>query len=205
MSLPELETFRATRRRTLELVAGLGQAQVDLAPAPGKWSLAEVLDHLTRTDRIFRQELEVLVERGRSGGSAFLLRTLSDFDFRLPGVPRALTPFFDLPLAFFSIVLPRPVRQAIARSRAVPARSPKIIEPKKGRAADDLCGELAEYLEFVDDLVADNPGVRYKELYYYNPLTAFTDFPGLLSFTASHESRHQEQIEDILASDGFPR
>ena len=120
-------------------------------------------------------------------------------------MPRVLTPLFDLPLAFFGIVVPRPVRQAIARSRAVPARAPKIIEPKKGREADDLRRELADYVEFVDDLVARNPDVRYRELYYYNPLTAFTNFPGLLSFIASHESRHQEQIRDILESDGFPR
>ena len=201
----KLDAFRATRRGTLALVHGLSQRQIDFEPAPDKWSLAQVLDHLTRTDRIFRKELKALVRRGRSRGSAFLVRTLSDFDYRLPLVPRAFTPVFDLPLAAVGVAVPRPVRQAIARSRAVPAKSPKIIRPRKGRAAEDLRRELRDYFDFVEDLVAGNPGVRYRRLYYYNPLTAFTNFPGILSFTASHESRHQEQIRDIRTSPGFPR
>lgn len=199
-----LDTFHRTRRETLQLVGDLTQEQLDFEPAPGKWTISEVLDHLTRVDRIFRRELAELVERGRQGTPVFLVRTLSDFGFTLPMVPKALTPLFDLPLAFFSVAVPRPLRQAITRLRAVPTRAPKVIEPQRGRAAGELRAELEEMLAFTEELFAANPDLDFRELYYYNPLTAFTTPLGILSFTASHESRHQEQIGDILATPGMP-
>lgn len=204
MAHQTLEDFRKTRQRTLSLVDELDQEQVDFAPAPDKWSVSEVLDHLTRTDRVFRDELRELVRRGAKSTPVFLIRGLSDFDFSLPFVPQRLIPLFDLPLFFFSVVVPRPIRQAIARNRAVPAQSPKIIRPEKGRTAQDLRHELAEYGDWVEKLLADHPDLPLEKLYYYNPLTAFTNLPGLLSFTASHESRHQEQLQDIFDSPGFP-
>ena len=51
---------------------------------------------------------------------------------------------------------------------------------------------------------AANPGVVWGKLRYYNPLCGFTNLPGVLSFLASHERRHQGQMRDILASDQFP-
>ncbi len=203
MSHTEYDTFVATRRQTLGLVAGLSQVQADHRPDTETWSVGEVLDHLTRIDRIFRKDFEELIERGRSGTPALLIRSLSDFDVSLPFVPDALTPLFDLPLAFLGFALPRPVRQVVARNRAVPVKSPDIIQPIAGRPIVDLRSELEDMILFVEDLLARHPEIPLDQLYYYNPLTAGTDFPGLLSFTASHESRHQDQIRDILASGGF--
>jgi uncharacterized damage-inducible protein DinB len=204
MGYSQLEIFSRTRRRTLELTAGLSQEQIDYAPAPGQWCLAEILDHVIRTDRIFRREFEQLVALKRQGKRAFLFRSLADFDFVLPAVPRPMLRLLDVPLAFFGVVVPKPVRQAIARLRSVPAKAPKIIKPEKGRTAAELRGELKEMLGEVEQLFAENAELPFGELYYYNPLTGFTTLPGILSFTASHESRHQEQMQELLAVENFP-
>lgn len=205
MGYRELRTFRATRRKTLASVEGLRRRQLEFSPGRGKWCLAEVLDHLTRVDRIFRRDLEELVamRRRRKGRRVFLMRGMRDFDVSLPGVPKAFVPLLDLPVAALGAFVPRQLRQGVARSRLVPARAPRILVPRKGRQGDDLRAELHGMLEFTGKLFADRE-TRFGRLYYYNPLTGFTSALGILSFTASHESRHQEQMADILAAEGFP-
>lgn len=203
MGYRQLKTFRATRRRTLATVEGLSQEQLDFSPGRGKWSLSEVLDHLTRVDRIFRRDLDELVARRRKRRRVFLMRGLKDFDVKVPGVPKSFLPLLDLPVAAFGAFVPRQLRQGVARSRLVPARSPEVIAPRKGRQGDDLRAELSGMLEFTHRLFADR-AIRFGELYYYNPLTGFTSALGILSFAASHETRHQEQMADVLAAAGFP-
>ena len=67
---------------------------------------------------------------------------------------------------------------------------------------DELRRELSGMLEFVERTYAENPGVRFEALRYYNPILGLTHVPGMLAFSASHESRHQEQMREILA--GLP-
>lgn len=199
-----LEPLRSTRRETLRLVEGLSQAQVDFSPGPAKWSVGEILDHLIRVDLLFRDEYEELVRQGRNSGCAFRFRGLSETGLTLPLVPDALLPLFDLPAAVMGVVIPRPVRQIVLGNRSVPAQAPPPIQPRKGRAADDLRRDLRAAVERLEALLGENRNLRLDRLYYYNPLIGLTDLPGMTAFTASHESRHQEQLREILAQPGFP-
>jgi hypothetical protein len=199
------DEFRQAREKTLSLVRDLTQQQLDFSTSPRKWSVGEVLDHLVRVDEVFRDEYDELLRRWKKRGRGVgLYRSLSDAGFSLPLVPDAFLPLFDLPAAMAGILFPRPIRQAVFSNRAVPAQAPKRIEPRKGRPADDLRGELSGFREYLERFFADNPEVEWERLRYYNPLCGLTNLPGVMSFIASHEGRHQEQIQEILDADGFP-
>ncbi len=200
MAESAFETFRATRRRTLELVADLSQEQVDYRPGRGKWSLGEVMDHLVRTDRMFHEEIAELVRQRRAGRKTWLFRGFGHYGVRIPFVPRPFQPLAEMPLNFANLFLPTPVRSMMTRPRWVPTKAPSVIQPRQGRPADELRAELAGMLTFVERTWAENPGVRFEELRYYNPLLGLTHVPGMLAFSANHEARHQEQIRDILAA-----
>ena len=73
-----------------------------------------------------------------------------------------------------------------------------------GRSGDDLRSELTGFQEHLETFFADNPDVEWERLRYYNPLCGFTNLPGVMSFIASHEKRHQKQIREILGDGGFP-
>lgn len=197
--------FRATRRRTLGLVRDLDQRQLDHSPGSRKWSTGEVLDHLLRVDELFREEFEELLRRWRKRrGPVSLYRSLTDAGLELPLVPNAFRPLFELPTAMAGVFVPRPIRQRIFANRAVPAKAPARIAPRRARPGQELRRELAGFERWLEAFFRDNPGVDWVRLRYYNPLCGFTNLPGVLSFLASHERRHQGQIRDILASDRFP-
>ena len=204
--LPEFFVrFRSIRRRTLGLVSDLTQEQADFSPSSRRWSPGEILDHLVRTDAVFRGEYAELLKRWKKRRRPVsLFRTFSDLDIDIPGVPDSMRVFLDVPSAVAGIFVPRPVRQAVFRSRAVPARAPKRIEPRRGRPIDDLRRELGEYIDHLESYFADNPSAEWRRLSYYNPLCGFTDLHGMTSFVGSHEKRHQEQLREVLEDEEFP-
>lgn len=197
--------FRATRRRTLALVEGLSQTQIDFAPSKKKWSAGQVLDHLTRVDDVLGEELDELLDRWRrKPGSASLARTLSASGISLPLVPDALLPLFDLPVAMAGVFVPRPVRQALLSSRAIPVQAPARIAPRKGRSADELRHELAACVDRLEERIAANPEAEWRRMRYYHPLFGFTHLPGMIASLVAHEKRHQGQLRDILGARRFP-
>ena len=199
------DEFHDGREKTLRLVRDLTQEQLDFSTSPRKWSVGEVLDHLVRTDEVFRDEYDELLRRWKKRKRGVgLYRSLSEAGFSIPMVPDALLPLFDVPTAAVGILFPRPLRQAVFSNRSVPAQAPKRIEPRKGRPAAELVGELAGFQEYLERYFDANPDVEWDRLRYYNPLCGLTNLPGVMSFIASHEGRHRKQIREILEADGFP-
>ncbi len=200
------DDFRDTRRETLDLVRDLSQEQMEFSPGSGKWSVGQVLDHLVRSDDVFHGEYDELLRRWKKKcGTVGLYRSLSDTGISVPLVPELFLPLFDLPTAMAGVLIPRPVRQVVFRNRLVPAKAPRRLAPRKGRQAGELRDDLSGYLAYLEGYFAGNPDVEWQKLRYYNPLCGFTNLPGVLSFLASHEKRHQGQIRDILGAEGFPR
>ena len=75
-----------------------------------------------------------------------------------------------------------------------------MLKPRAGRPADELRRELEGTLDYGETIHAENPSMRFEDLRYYNPILGFTNLPGILAFGASHERRHQEQMQDIIAA-----
>ncbi len=200
---PELEEVRRVRRETLELLSGLTQEQLGFVPAPGRWAVGTVADHLVKADEVFVGEVRTLVERQRAGKAGFLYRGLAGADPSLPASLKLVLPFFEVPMTLATVLIPDSVRRVVFSARAVPAKSPKFLKPRPGRPGEDLRRELGKLLADLDDIEAGSADLR--QLCYYNPIVGLTDGVGILRFLSSHERRHQGQMRDVLASTKLPR
>src|SRR5258707_12509669 len=97
---------------------------MDFAPAPGKWSAGEVLDHLLLAERFFRGEIRRLIQMRRAGQAPVLRRGFAELDISVAFLPRGLMPLLEWPLAWANLFVPGRARDFLPRSRLVPARHP---------------------------------------------------------------------------------
>ena len=201
----DLAFFHATRNRTLELVAGLTQAQAEFLPSPGRWCVGEVLDHLLLAEALNRGEISQLIEMAKSGQRPYLNRTFTDLNVSIAFIPKFLLPFFEVPFRLLTMVIPSSVRDFMTRYRLVPAQNPDVGTPRKGRPIDELRQELHSSLRETEALFEANPTLDYRAMIHQHPLTGANNVLQLLRFVASHEQRHQSQIRDILRLPRFPR
>lgn len=200
-----LEMFRSTRSRTIALVNDLSQSQLDFRAATGKWSTGEVLDHLLLAERMNRDQIAELIDLKKAGRNPFVRRTFSDVNVSVAYIPKSLLPALEVPFTLLNTFIPATVRQYMTRHRLIPAQSPDIGIPRRGRPATELRENLASSFKETESLFNANPGLDYLEMSIQHPLLGKNDVPGLLRFMAAHEQRHQSQIKDIMASPQFPR
>lgn len=70
-----IAAYESAGRRMHELTDGLSGEQINWKPAPDRWSVAQCLDHLEVTMRIYLDPLEPVVERAwgedRAGGEPY--------------------------------------------------------------------------------------------------------------------------------------
>src|SRR5689334_11237925 len=112
-ALPEeLQTlaaaFDANERRARELVTGLTEAEGIWQPAPGSWSVAECLDHLAISNRVYVDAMEPAARRARDTGR---MR-------RRPAVPGVFGRWFANSLE------PSSTRKLRAPKKIVPRQAP---------------------------------------------------------------------------------
>lgn len=201
---PAVQGLRDIRRRTLELVAPLSQHELDAVPEPGVWSVGEILDHLLKSDQVYRADLSELFERFDRGLPPALRRSLSDFNLGLRWVPGPLTPILIAPFALFNWLSPPSLRQLVARVPMVAVRNADRTTPEPGRPGQTLREELETSLEEVVALFERAPGdLPVDQMRVTYPLIGTKTLPALLVFAADHEVRHQGQIESTLRRIGL--
>jgi hypothetical protein len=196
-----LAALAGVRADTLELVAGLDQAALDRVPGRGRWSVGEVLDHLVLVDGFYRLELERLIALALAGRTPELWRGTAEVDVAVAFVPRSLMPLVDLPLTWFSSLLPAPVRDFLMRSPSFPARHPSFAAPRHGRPAADLRRELAGAPATTRALLAAHPDLDYGAMTYRQPVLGRNSVPEMLHVLVLHERRHQDQVRAALATE----
>jgi hypothetical protein len=201
----DLALFGAARQRTLELSAGLTQVQIEFSSAPGQWSVGEVLDHLLRAEALNRRDIAELIDMAKSGRRPYLKRTFADMNVSMAYIPKSMLPFLEVPFRLLSMVVPHSTREFLTRYRLVPAQSPDVGIPRKGRAIDELRQELRSSLQETEALFVANSTLDYQAMSQQHPLMGVNNVLQLLRIVALHEQRHQSQIGDILRHPGFPR
>lgn len=195
-----LEGFHRVRLHTLELIAPLSQQELDFVPAPGKWSVGEIVDHIILAADSLQHILEELVRLKRSGQRPFVRRTFADFDVSFAWLPKSLLPLLEVPFSLFSSFVPGRLRDFLIQNRLLPFRAAQAATPRHGLSAGELRNRLRTSFESVLSIFESNADLDFHEMAAQHPLFGcirMTDLPELM---ASHELRHQKQIGDVLAS-----
>jgi DinB superfamily len=200
-----LAEFRATRENTLAMTKGLSQTDLDYSPAPDRWSIGEVLDHMLLGERLNREQIVKLIELKRAGQRPEMVLTFSDLNISVAGIPSSLLALFHAPLTLMNMFVPNGLRNYLTRKRLIPFRNPDVATPRRGRLAAELRGDLIASLRETERLFQSNPDLDYEEMIVQHPLLGGYDVPGLLRFMSAHEQRHQSQIAGIQTAPQFPR
>ncbi len=201
----ELTAFLDARAETLEQVKDLDQDQLDWSPAPDRWSVGEVLDHLRRVDATYRGEIGELFRLAESGRPPVLRRGFADIDASLFNIPKSWLPHLEAPFRLMSLLTPKPLLAMIASARFIPIKNPVAATPERGRPGGELRRDAAASAQAMADLFAAHPGIDYHALRHEHPLFGNNDVPQLLEIQAIHERRHQAQIAELMADARFPR
>ena len=197
--------LEGTRAATLRMVGGLTQEQMDWAPGPEQWSVGENLDHLLRSEAIYRREITELAALARQGKTAFIRRSVHDIDFSPSFLPKSMLPAVDLPFTVVTMFVPPVVRDLMIRySSVLKGQTPKAAIPAKGRPAAELVEAMRRSWEQTRDLLAANPGFAWDRMRVQHPLLGINSVPQLVRLTALHETRHQDQIGRVLAAMPLP-
>ncbi|HXX19813.1 MAG TPA: DinB family protein [Candidatus Acidoferrum sp.] len=164
-----------SRDDLLRAVRGLSREQLQFKPAPDRWCVADCLEHL------------ILVENRRIG----------------EGIPAALQQPID------------PARRSAYEGRddelvrLVAGRVQRVQAPEPVRPAgrwphDRLIPEFEAARKRSTDLVTTTQA-NLRQYLSTHPLFGDLDCYQWLLLIAAHSDRHRTQIEELVASPGFPR
>jgi hypothetical protein len=190
----ELTRYKSVRAKTLDLLSGLSQEDLDRAPGPGRWSVGEIADHVLRVEDFYRREISELIRKVDASGSARLQRGFADFEVRLRLFPRAFLPLIELPMGLANLATPRGVREFLMKRAILPADSPGSVRPRHGRPGGELRRDLEGSLERTLELFERHRHLDFRRLIHSHPLLGRNDAVGLLRLMVLHEERHQAQI-----------
>jgi hypothetical protein len=181
----ELDEYRrqieAVNEDAQSLIAGLSDAQFNWSPAPGHWSIAQCLDHLTVTGR-------ELIERVRETiTDARRRRLLSRGPFRY-GM----------------------VGNMIVRSMEPPAKlkfkAPKIFKPRAARSLEEVVRDFFAVQAEVLELIREANGINLARAKVTSPVSKLIKLSLGQAFglIATHERRHLWQAHQVRNNSVFP-
>jgi hypothetical protein len=161
--------FDAAERDARRLIEPLDEGQGTWRREPGSWSVAECLDHLATSNRVYLSAMRPAAERALSGGR---LR-------RRPAVPGLIG-------GWFVRVLEPPVKPRLK------SKAPEKIRPRQSPALTDAAAQFLasqdEVRQFIDRYATiDLAGTRFP-----NPFVRGVRFSLAtgLHVLAAHERRH---------------
>ena len=166
------------RRRLCEGLHKLSPEQATFKPVPDEWSVAEILEHLSKVDRALVTRIDKkLVELEQTGPSSG--RISSFFPFSTDHISEQ------------------------AKDRKF--KSPEPVLPLAGLAIDESLTKLQSSRA---DLIAMQPRIEDRDLskttfphFVFGELNVYQ----WLAFFGLHENRHRKQIDRLMSVADFPR
>lgn len=183
---PEIDEFRLQFEQLAAdadvLVAPLNDAQFAWQPAPGSWSVAECLDHLNATARVYLPVMdEGIADAIRRG-----LYSAGPYSYNWIG---RLHVYLSEPTNRFR------------------ARTSRQFEPTPRRPRHEVMAAFRAYqVQYVDRLRQAN-GLDLARARVASPIVRWIRIPLGTAFAtmAAHERRHLAQARRVIATDGFPQ
>ncbi len=171
-SVPEIyEHIDRTRARLIASVEGLGEERQKFSPAPDRWSVAELVEHLSIVEGNVVRLLEKLLGEAEEPDAG-------------PGAAPA--PFAD----------PVSIEEFVERSRGVKIEAPERIRPTGLPLADSLA-RLKDSRAALHALRPRLEGVDGHALRFPHPAWGPLNLYQWLLFVGAHEDRHLAQIEAL--------
>jgi hypothetical protein len=182
---PEIEAFRVEFERLSgeadALVAPLTEAQFNWPPAPGAWSVAECIEHLNVTARLYLPKLDEGIANAIRRG------LYADGPFTYNWIGRFVTRSMEPP----------------ARFRV---KAPATFHPAPQRPRHDIMAAFRAYqVQYIDRLRQSN-GLDLARAHVSSPAAKWLRIPLGSGFAlmAAHERRHLWQARQVTSRAGFP-
>ncbi len=170
------EETAAARRRLLAEVRDLTEAQLAFQPAPGQWSIGEILDHLCLAEQSIARVLSRILQQAAGRG--------------LIGGPGSLE------------AAPQRIDQALYDA---PAAAPESVRPMPGLPLPRLLAGLEASRERLLQVSGRADGRAVGNVTIPHFQLGELDFYQWLALPAAHEAKHLAQIRRIKARPDFPR
>jgi uncharacterized damage-inducible protein DinB len=170
-----LQQFQTTRDNFLKSIAGLSQKQWTFKPAPDRWSVAEVAEHITVSESI----IFGLVQKTMQSPAAPEKRE------QVKGKDQ--------------IIITR------MPDRSHKAQAPEMLRPtgrwateaELTKAFEESRQKTMDYVRTTNDDLRDH--------FFDHPVFGTLDGYQWLLLMSGHSARHTEQIEEVKADPNFPK
>jgi hypothetical protein len=168
------ETIDKTREQIYNLVEGLNDEESRRRPSGDAWSVAEIIEHLSKIEGRLLQMMKMMLTKAEAAGA------------RSSGEPVEIKPFT--------------MEKLIEAGRNEKFTAPEPLRPGgEVSLADSLEGLRGSRAE----LHSLRPRIEMTNLAgatYPHPMGAHLNFYEWLAFIGVHEERHLRQIERVLSA-----
>ncbi len=164
------------RERFLAAVGGLSAEQATFKPAPARWSILEITEHVVRAE-----------EAGVGG----VWRALDGYRRGEPvwtgdPVHKGLS-----------------IEEVVARTWQPKEQVPEIAAPRWGGALSYWVARLRSQQLVLEELAKSLAGVALEEVIYPHPISGPLDVRQRLEFLRFHLDRHRGQVEALRSEQAF--
>ncbi len=208
-----LRWARAVRAKTMGLLEGLSQDQLDLRPAQGfslvgeksQWSLGEHADHILRVEGFIRIEVfEKLVEMSRHEPRPVLRLRLADVNLAPSFIPRSILErtegLIDFNNQWMGRLTPRWLTERLIRFTAFPTSTPKPWKPTHGRLRAELHDELSKSLDILEATFVRNKEADFRKMVFVHTILGRHTLVQLARIVTIHEEWHQDRMIELLSN-----
>jgi hypothetical protein len=183
--IPDLQEYRrqieAVNEDARDLIAGLSEPQFNWVRAPGHWSIAECLDHLTVTNRELLEEIKRAVSDARNRG----LKASGPFRYGMIGnlLVRSMEP---------------PVKMKF--------KAPKIFKPRLEQSLEMTARDFFAVQDEALRLISEANGINLARVKVTSPVTRLfkLSLGQVFSLIATHDRRHLWQARQVKSDPAFP-
>ncbi len=165
------EANDGARARLFRSVENLSEAERTFRPAPGKWSIAEVLEHVSLVESNVLRLLQIALRKADAAGGGD----------RPEGEP------------FAAVSIKEFVEQAATRKY----QSPEAAIPTGSATVADSRARLEETRAALDSLRPLVERLDCTRMLYPHPAFGPLNIYQWLAFIGVHQSRHRQQIEAL--------
>jgi hypothetical protein len=201
----EVERFHMVREETLAILGQVSAEQSLWSPRKGTWSIAQIADHLLRSEEMHRGQFRRLIQMANEGRGSTIEVSLREVDVAFAGVPREVMPLLEFPMKMFNLFVPHVLRETMVRYPLVPALNPRSSEPREGLVIEKLREDLAAALAETESFFRSPMPPNIDELTINHPIIGNNTIPQMLCIMIAHEQRHQEQMSGVRDHANFPK